>query len=199
MCRFAFSLNAFNESGLGLIGDPRRWVSTIRAPVMAINVASWLKQLGLAQYEPAFRDNEVDGEVLPDLATLPRITAPASRSAATLAASRPVRQPTNRGEPWNAPTAGSNSSACERQRSRNSRGVSLPAAKFAAAEKNGMAAAMSSRHSITPGEIRKTLSHIRRSAQTPAWSEGHSDGSSGLGRLKQTSLARISMPSEIQM
>jgi hypothetical protein len=30
---------------------------------------------------------------------LPRITAPASRSAATLAASRPVRQPTNSSEP----------------------------------------------------------------------------------------------------
>src|SRR5262249_62427095 len=35
-------------------------------------------------------------------------------------------------------TAGSNSSTCERQRSRNSRDVSLPAAKFAAAEKNGI-------------------------------------------------------------
>jgi hypothetical protein len=34
---------------------------------MAIDVASWLQQLGLAQYEPAFRDNEVDGEILPDL------------------------------------------------------------------------------------------------------------------------------------
>src|SRR5215475_5083252 len=34
---------------------------------MAIDVASWLHQLGLAQYEPAFRDNEVDGDVLPDL------------------------------------------------------------------------------------------------------------------------------------
>src|SRR5690348_10520932 len=34
---------------------------------MAIDVASWLQQLGLAQYEPAFRDNEVDGDVLPDL------------------------------------------------------------------------------------------------------------------------------------
>jgi hypothetical protein len=117
--------------------------------------------------------------------TLPRITAPASRNATTMAASRPVRQPTNRGEPcsvgmsavsmmslmpsgmpsigdngrpsrqraaersaaaraaaisWqtNAPTAGSNFSTCKRQRSRNSRGVSLPAAKFAAAEKNGI-------------------------------------------------------------
>src|SRR6266481_4298789 len=36
-------------------------------PEMAIDVASWLRQLGLAQYEPAFRDNEVDGEILPDL------------------------------------------------------------------------------------------------------------------------------------
>src|ERR1700736_2670615 len=36
-------------------------------PEMAIDVASWLQQLGLAQYEPAFRDNEVDGEILPEL------------------------------------------------------------------------------------------------------------------------------------
>src|ERR1700741_4823849 len=35
----------------------------------------------------------------PVVRTLPTITAPASRNAATLAASRPVRQPTNRGEP----------------------------------------------------------------------------------------------------
>jgi hypothetical protein len=34
---------------------------------MAIDVASWLQQLGLSQYKPAFRDNEVDGDVLPDL------------------------------------------------------------------------------------------------------------------------------------
>ncbi len=34
---------------------------------MAIDVASWLQQLGLEQYEPAFRANEVDGVVLPDL------------------------------------------------------------------------------------------------------------------------------------
>src|SRR3954454_14487439 len=38
-----------------------------RGPEMATDVASWLQQLGLAQYEPAFRDNEVDGDVLPDL------------------------------------------------------------------------------------------------------------------------------------
>ena len=34
---------------------------------MAIDVAGWLRQLGLQQYEPAFRDNEVDGDVLADL------------------------------------------------------------------------------------------------------------------------------------
>ncbi len=34
---------------------------------MAIDVASWLQQFGLEQYEPAFRDNDVDGNVLPDL------------------------------------------------------------------------------------------------------------------------------------
>jgi SAM domain (Sterile alpha motif) len=34
---------------------------------MAIDVASWLQQLGLEEYEPAFRANEVDGVVLPDL------------------------------------------------------------------------------------------------------------------------------------
>jgi predicted ATPase/class 3 adenylate cyclase len=38
-----------------------------RGPEMVIDVAGWLQQLGLAQYEPAFRDNEVDGDVLPDL------------------------------------------------------------------------------------------------------------------------------------
>src|SRR6516162_1533471 len=99
----------------------------------------------------------------------------------------------------NAPTAGSNSSTCERQRSRNSRGVLLPAAKFAAAEKNGIGCGNGIASLHNPGKIWETLSHIRRSAQTPAWSDGHSDGSSRLGRLKQTSLARVSMPSEIQM
>ena len=34
---------------------------------MAIDVAGWLRGLGLQQYEPAFRDNEVDGAVLADL------------------------------------------------------------------------------------------------------------------------------------
>jgi hypothetical protein len=32
-----------------------------------MDIAAWLRGLGLEQYEPAFRDNDVDGDVLPDL------------------------------------------------------------------------------------------------------------------------------------
>ena len=32
-----------------------------------MDVTAWLRGLGLEQYAPAFRDNDVDGEVLPEL------------------------------------------------------------------------------------------------------------------------------------
>ena len=32
-----------------------------------MDVTAWLRWLGLEQYAPAFRDNDVDGEVLPEL------------------------------------------------------------------------------------------------------------------------------------
>ena len=32
-----------------------------------MDVVAWLRGLGLGQYAPAFRDNDVDGEVLPEL------------------------------------------------------------------------------------------------------------------------------------
>jgi SAM domain (Sterile alpha motif) len=32
-----------------------------------LDVAAWLRELKLEQYDAAFRDNAVDGEVLPDL------------------------------------------------------------------------------------------------------------------------------------
>jgi len=35
---------------------------------MSIDVAEWLKGLGLERYEPAFRENEIDWEALPKLA-----------------------------------------------------------------------------------------------------------------------------------
>jgi len=34
---------------------------------MSIDVAEWLKGLGLERYEPAFRENEIDWEALPKL------------------------------------------------------------------------------------------------------------------------------------
>jgi SAM domain (Sterile alpha motif) len=32
-----------------------------------MDVSGWLRSLGLGQYEVAFRENEIDGEVLPNL------------------------------------------------------------------------------------------------------------------------------------
>jgi SAM domain (Sterile alpha motif) len=36
---------------------------------MAMDVGMWLRELGLEQYEVAFRENAVDAEVLPRLTT----------------------------------------------------------------------------------------------------------------------------------
>jgi hypothetical protein len=32
-----------------------------------MNIAAWLQSLGLERYEAAFRDNEIDGTILPSL------------------------------------------------------------------------------------------------------------------------------------
>ena len=32
-----------------------------------MDVGDWLRSLGLSEYEPAFRDNQIDSEVLPNL------------------------------------------------------------------------------------------------------------------------------------
>jgi len=32
-----------------------------------MDIAAWLRDLGLERYEPAFRENEIDAEVLPEL------------------------------------------------------------------------------------------------------------------------------------
>ena len=32
-----------------------------------MDIAAWLRELGLERYVPAFRENEIDAEVLPDL------------------------------------------------------------------------------------------------------------------------------------
>jgi hypothetical protein len=37
------------------------------ARVSAMDIADWLRKLGLEQHEPAFRENEIDARVLPSL------------------------------------------------------------------------------------------------------------------------------------
>jgi hypothetical protein len=32
-----------------------------------VDIAAWLRELGLERYQPAFRENEIDWEVLPEL------------------------------------------------------------------------------------------------------------------------------------
>ena len=49
-----------------------------------MDVAAWLSGLGLEQYAPAFRDNDVDGEVLPEL-TADDHGQPVGRSTSRLA------------------------------------------------------------------------------------------------------------------
>src|SRR6266851_6899803 len=46
---------------VGHYGRPYHW------HVSAMDVADWLRKLGLDQYEPAFRANEIDARVLPSL------------------------------------------------------------------------------------------------------------------------------------
>jgi hypothetical protein len=40
-----------------------------------IEITDWLRGLGLEQYAPAFRDNDVDSEVLPQLMVDDQITS----------------------------------------------------------------------------------------------------------------------------
>ena len=78
-----------------------------------MNVAEWLKGLGLERYEPLFRDNEIDWEVLPNLTSedlreigvvaigngrrlLDAITALGDGVSTSTAGRRSVSHPTNR-------------------------------------------------------------------------------------------------------
>ena len=49
---------------------PKAWdiyIDRVMERVSAMDVAEWLQKLGLEQYEPAFRANEIDERVLPSL------------------------------------------------------------------------------------------------------------------------------------
>src|SRR5438045_5566160 len=61
-----FSAAAGRSTGRGLSSSMRGYRSS-RAEDHRMDVAAWLRALGLEQYAPAFRDNDVDGEVLPEL------------------------------------------------------------------------------------------------------------------------------------
>ena len=62
---------------------------------MSIDVADWLRGLGLEQYDPAFRDNDIDGEVLRRLTAevvTPDVSGAALCRRKTDASSRLVRK-----------------------------------------------------------------------------------------------------------
>jgi SAM domain (Sterile alpha motif) len=54
---------------LDMVGPPGRWSapSVTEPEETAVDVVSWLRNLGLERYEAAFRENDVDAEVLPTL------------------------------------------------------------------------------------------------------------------------------------
>ena len=65
--------SATGRRPVGRVGPARHW-DRLRPGAMAcpigrtgVDVGAWLRGLGLGQYEPAFRDNEIDAEVLPRL------------------------------------------------------------------------------------------------------------------------------------
>ena len=53
--RAAAICDKVNSSGIDCVGEA------------SVDIAAWLRGLGLEQYEPAFHANEIDGEVLPSL------------------------------------------------------------------------------------------------------------------------------------
>ena len=90
---------------------------------MAMDVAGWLRTLGLEQYEPKFRENKIDVDVLPSLTTedlkdlgvnlvgdrrrlLDAIAVLRGEAAAVVKAlERPLLQPTGTARPSRRPQA----------------------------------------------------------------------------------------------
>src|SRR5205807_10498721 len=61
-----FSTAAGTSKGSGISSSMRDCRSS-EPRITRMDVVAWLRGLGLEQYAPAFRDNDVDGEVLPEL------------------------------------------------------------------------------------------------------------------------------------
>ncbi len=61
-----FSAAAGGSKGKGISSSKRRLL-LLGAEDHRMDVAAWLQSLGLERYLPAFRDNDIDAEVLPKL------------------------------------------------------------------------------------------------------------------------------------
>ena len=89
-----------------------------------MDVAAWLRGLGLEQYAPAFRDNDVDGEVLPELTADDLISIGVTsvghrrKLLAAIAAlgAEPTRDLPNRGERTSPASAGEGRVGAEAER-----------------------------------------------------------------------------------
>src|SRR3954469_20269316 len=81
--------------------EPTTWVPSAAGTMLQATAAAepLLDPPGVRSVSQGFRVPRGSVAANSVVTTLPRITAPASRNAATLAASRPVHQPANSGEP----------------------------------------------------------------------------------------------------
>jgi class 3 adenylate cyclase/tetratricopeptide (TPR) repeat protein len=82
-----------------------------------MNVGDWLRSLGLGQYEAAFRDNEIDAEVLPELtdADLEKLGVPLGHRKRLLKATTGLGVPAEGSSPSATPASGPKVDAAERR------------------------------------------------------------------------------------
>ena len=86
-----------------------------------MDVAAWLRGLGLGRYEPTFRENEVDAEVLPeltesDLTTMGLPVGPRRKLLKAIAALREGAEPSPAAEQSSAVAAPVSATAAEAER-----------------------------------------------------------------------------------
>src|SRR5208282_2234372 len=82
-----------------------------------MDVGDWLRSLGLGQYEVAFRDNEIDAEVLPELtdADLEKLGVPLRHRKRLLKAIAGLGVPAGGSSPSATPVSGPKADAAERR------------------------------------------------------------------------------------
>ena len=86
-----------------------------------MDIAAWLRELGLERYEPAFRENEIDAEVLPDLtesdlSALGLPIGPRRKLLKAIAALREGNEPSSPAEQPSAVPAPVSATAAEAER-----------------------------------------------------------------------------------